>query len=77
MFSVHVVANLVGFFEVLQFSTKLAILVKNMALVESEVAFQRRCDELEPGLYAKCKGQDIVSFRHFSFCIGFATEPSQ
>ena len=41
-----------------------------MALVESEVAFQRRCDELEPGLYAKFKGQDIVSFSTLAFALG-------
>ena len=41
-----------------------------MALVESEVAFQRRCDELEPGLYDKFKGQDIVSFSTLAFALG-------
>ena len=41
-----------------------------MALVESEVAFQRRCDELESGLFAKFKGQDIVSFSTLAFALG-------
>ena len=41
-----------------------------MALVESEIAFQKRCDELEAGLYAKCKGQDIISFSTLAFSLG-------
>ena len=44
--------------------------VKNMALVESEIAFQKRCDELEAGLYAKCRGQDIFSFSTLAFSLG-------
>ena len=39
----------------MRFCVSTLILV-TMALVESEVAFQRRCDELEPGLYDKFKG---------------------
>jgi hypothetical protein len=41
-----------------------------MALVESEVAFQRRCDELELGLFDKFKGQDIISFSTLAFALG-------
>ena len=41
-----------------------------MALVESEVAFQKRCEELEPGLFAKFRGQDIVSFSTLAFTLG-------
>ena len=44
--------------------------MKTMALVESEIAFQKRCDELEAGLYAKCKGQDIISFSTLAFSLG-------
>ena len=44
--------------------------IVTMALVESEVAFQRRCDELEPGLFDKFKGQDIVSFSTLAFALG-------
>ena len=53
----------------MRFCVSTLILV-TMALVESEVAFQRRCDELEPGLYDKCKGQDIVSFSTLAFALG-------
>ena len=41
-----------------------------MALVESEAAFQKRCDELEDQLYTKCKAQDITSFSTLAFSLG-------
>ena len=41
-----------------------------MALVESEVAFQKRCEELEEGLFEKFRQQDIASFSTLAFSLG-------
>ena len=41
-----------------------------MALVESEVAFQKRCEELEEGLFEKFRQQDIASFSTLAFSWG-------
>ena len=41
-----------------------------MALVESEVAFQKRCEELDEGLFEKFRQQDIASFSTLAFSLG-------
>ena len=46
-----------------------------MALVESEVAFQKRCEELEGGLFEKFKIQDITSFSTLAFTLGSPQNP--
>ena len=46
-----------------------------MALVESEVAFKKRCEELEEGLFAKCKAQDISTFSTLAFSLGSPQNP--
>ena len=47
----------------------------SMALVESEVAFKKRCDELEADLFQKFKDQDIVSFSTLAFTLGSPQNP--
>ena len=49
--------------------------VSVMALVESEVAFKKRCEELETGLFDKFKGQDIASFSTLAFTLGSPQNP--
>ena len=39
-------------------------------MVESEVAFQKRCEELEEGLFEKFRQQDIASFSTLAFSLG-------
>ena len=46
-----------------------------MALVESEVAFKKRCEELEDGLFTKCQAQDISSFSTLAFSLGSPQNP--
>ena len=46
-----------------------------MALVESEVAFRKRCEELEDGLYEKFRSQDISSFSTLAFTLGSPQNP--
>ena len=46
-----------------------------MALVESEVAFKKRCEELEVGLYDKCRSQDISTFSTLAFTLGSPQNP--
>ena len=46
-----------------------------MALVESEVAFKKRCEELEEGLFTKCKAQDISTFSTLAFSLGSPQNP--
>ena len=46
-----------------------------MALVESEVAFRQRCEELEEGLFTKCKSQDISTFSTLAFSLGSPQNP--
>ena len=46
-----------------------------MALVESEVAFKKRCEELETGLFDRFKGQDIASFSTLAFTLGSPQNP--
>ena len=46
-----------------------------MALVESEVAFRKRCEELEEGLFEKFKAQDISTFSTLAFTLGSPQNP--
>ena len=46
-----------------------------MALVESEVAFKKRCEELEEGLFTKCKAQDISTFSTLALSLGSPQNP--
>eukprot|EP00435_Cladocopium_sp_Y103_P019375 s340_g4.t1 len=46
-----------------------------MALIDSEKAFQKRCDELHDGLFDKMKGQNITSFSTFAFSVGSPQNP--
>eukprot|EP00435_Cladocopium_sp_Y103_P021975 s4259_g5.t1 len=46
-----------------------------MALIDSEKAFQKRCDELLDGLFDKMKGQSISSFSTFAFSVGSPQNP--
>ena len=41
-----------------------------MSLIDSERAFQKRCDELHEGLFEKLKGQNIGSFSTLAFSLG-------
>ena len=41
-----------------------------MSLIDSECAFQKRCDELQEGLFEKLKGQNIGSFSTLAFSLG-------
>lgn len=41
-----------------------------MTLIDSEKAFQKRCDELNDGLFEKLKGQHINSFSTLAFSLG-------
>ena len=41
-----------------------------MSLIDSERAFQKRCDELYEGLFEKLKGQNIGSFSTLAFSLG-------
>ena len=45
-----------------------------MALVESEVAFQKRCEELEEGLFEKFRQQDIGFIFYPGFLFGITPE---
>ena len=42
-----------------------------MTLIDSEKAFQKRCDELNDGLFEKLKGQNINSFSTLAFSYFF------
>eukprot|EP00435_Cladocopium_sp_Y103_P017759 s3929_g4.t1 len=46
-----------------------------MALIDSEKAFQKRCDELYEGLFEKMKIQHITTFSTFAFSIGSPQNP--
>jgi hypothetical protein len=39
-------------------------------LIDSEKAFQKRCDELNDGLFEKLTGQNINSFSTLAFSLG-------
>lgn len=41
-----------------------------MTLIDSEKAFQKRCDELNDDLFEKLKGQHINSFSTLAFSLG-------
>ena len=41
-----------------------------MTLIDSEKAFQKRCYELNDGLFEKLKGQHINSFSTLAFSLG-------
>eukprot|EP00435_Cladocopium_sp_Y103_P011282 s3229_g2.t3 len=71
-------AQLFNVFQSLQSLTgeQLAALgVVAMALIDSEKAFQKRCDELHDGLFDKMKGQNITSFSTFAFSVGSPQNP--
>ena len=41
-----------------------------MALIDSEKAFQKRCEEMHDGLFEKLQGQNIGSFSTLAFALG-------
>eukprot|EP00435_Cladocopium_sp_Y103_P051004 s3063_g15.t1 len=41
-----------------------------MALVDSESAFKKRCEQLQPGLAAKAEAQNLKTFSTFAFAAG-------
>ena len=41
-----------------------------MALVDSESAFKKRCEQLQPGLAEKAEAQNLTSFSTFAFSVG-------
>jgi hypothetical protein len=47
-----------------------------MTLIDSERAFQKRCDELHDGLVEKLRGQNISSFSTLAFSLG-SPEPAK
>ena len=46
-----------------------------MALIDSEKAFQKRCEEMQEGLLEKLKGQNIESFSTLAFALGSPQNP--
>ena len=46
-----------------------------MALIDSEKAFQKRCEELHEGLFEKLQGQNIGSFSTLAFALGSPQNP--
>ena len=46
-----------------------------MALIDSEKAFQKRCEELHDGLFEKLQGQNIGSFSTLAFALGSPQNP--
>ena len=46
-----------------------------MALIDSEKAFQKRCDEMHDGLFEKLQGQNIGSFSTLAFALGSPQNP--
>ena len=46
-----------------------------MALIDSETAFNKRCEELLTGLFEKCKAQSITSFSTLAFSVGSPQNP--
>eukprot|EP00435_Cladocopium_sp_Y103_P060674 s673_g22.t1 len=54
---------------------KIGEILAAMALIDSEKAFQKRCDELHEGLFEEMKGQNITSFSTFAFSVGSPQNP--
>ena len=46
-----------------------------MALIDSEKAFQKRCEEMHDGLFEKLQGQNIGSFSTLAFALGSPQNP--
>ena len=46
-----------------------------MALIDSEKAFQKRCEEMHDGLFEKLQGQNIGSFSTLAFALGSQQNP--
>lgn len=49
--------------------------IVEMALIDSEKAFQKRCEEMQEGLFEKLKGQNIESFSTLAFALGSPQNP--
>ena len=46
-----------------------------MPLIDSEKAFQKRCEEMHDGLFEKLQGQNIGSFSTLAFALGSPQNP--
>ena len=46
-----------------------------MSLIDSEKAFQKRCEEMHDGLFEKLQGQNIGSFSTLAFALGSPQNP--
>ena len=57
-------------FDLVQFCDLVA-----MALIDSEKAFQKRCEEMHDGLFEKLQGQNIGSFSTLAFALGSPQNP--
>ena len=59
------------------FNTVIVFLFRSrvMALIDSEKAFQKRCEEMHDGLFEKLQGQNIGSFSTLAFALGSPQNP--
>ena len=65
--------NKINLFQIVDFA-QICDLVA-MALIDSEKAFQKRCEELHDGLFEKLQGQNIGSFSTLAFALGSPQNP--
>ena len=65
--------NRIKLFQIVDFAQFCGLVA--MALIDSEKAFQKRCEELHDGLFEKLQGQNIGSFSTLAFALGSPQNP--